>query len=500
MNWRFWRSRDKSPVSRAQERWPLDLELLRWAKDEPFTLDDACKGVQVWGMTGSGKSSGSGQMLAMSFLRHCFGGLVLCAKPGEADTWRAYCRRAGREKDLIVFAPSAPFRFNFLDYELQRPGAGAGLTENILQLFMTVAEIASRGSGGGEGREDEGYWKRSLQQLLRNTIDLLVIATGRVSIPDLYKVVVSAPTSYEQAEAEVWRKKSFCWQCLQSADAKPKTGNQAHDFQLVADYFLLEFPGLSDKTRSVIVSTFTSMIDVLNRGVLRELFSTTTNVTPSDCLRGKVLVVDLPVKEFAEVGQFAAVLWKYLFQRAVERRDVRENPLPCFLFVDESQMFTTSFDALFQTTARSARCCTVYLTQNLNNYLAAYSGESGPANTKSLLGNLTSHVVHALADSDTATFIAELIGRRRQTFANGSFTHPHYHPIDDWFGTGESGSVTGGYSESFEFDVQPAELGRMRTGGPAHQFRVDGLVWRGGQPFASTGRSYLWTSFPQKEE
>jgi hypothetical protein len=479
--------------------WPLGQPLLHWAPREPFTLEDACKGVQVWGMTGSGKSSGSGRLLALQYLRHGFGGLVLCAKPGEADTWREYCRIAGRSDNLIVFSPSASHRFNFLDFELQRPGAGAGLTENILQLFMTVAEIANRGSGGGNGREDEGYWKRSLQQLLRNALDLLVIATGRVSVPELYRMVVSAPTTFEQLASTAWQEKSFFWQCLRAADTAAKTGYQVHDFQLVADYFLLEYPGLSEKTRSIIVSTFTSMVDVLNRGVLRELFCTTTSVTPEDCLAGNIIVVDLPVKEFAEVGQFAAVIWKYLFQRAVERRDVRVNPRPVFLFVDESQLFTTSFDAMFQTTARSARCCTVYLTQNLNNYLCAYKGESGQAEAKSLLGNLTTHVVHALADSDTAQFIAELIGRRRLIFASGNVSYTPWHPVSDFFDRNE-GQVSGGFSESFEFEVQPAELFRMRTGGSSNQFQVDALIWRGGQPFASSGRSYLWTHFSQKED
>jgi hypothetical protein len=498
MNWPFSRVwRRNSAALPPRSRWPLDMPLFHWAKNDPFTLEEACKGVQVWGMTGSGKSSGSGRLIAHSYLRRGFGGLVLCAKPGEAATWRDYCRVTGRGDDLVVFSPAGDYRFNFLNYELQRPGAGAGLTENILQLLMCISEIASRGSGGGEGRQDEGYWKRSLQQLLRNAIDLLVMATGQVSIPELYKVVVSAPTAYDQTGNDAWQRKSFCWSCLQQADATPKNKYQVHDFQIVADYFLLEFPGLSDKTRSVIVSTFTSMIDVLNRGVLRDLFCTETNITPEDCLDGKVVVVDLPVKEFAEVGQFAAVIWKYLFQRGVERRDVRFNPRPCFLFVDESQLFTTSFDALFQTTARSARCCTVYLSQNLNNYLSAYKGPAGHSDAKSLLGNLTTHVVHALADSDTATFIAELIGKSRQWFNNGNVTHASYHPLDDILGGGHS-QTSGGYSEQLAFEVEPAELCRLATGGPANGFLVGALVWRGGQPFRSTGKAYLWTAFNQK--
>jgi hypothetical protein len=492
----FW-WRPQAPV--PKELWALDTVLFEWAKGEPFTLDDACKGVQVWGMTGSGKSSGSGKCLAIQYLRQNFGGLVLCAKPGEAETWHAYARMANRTQDLVVFSPDSPWRFNFLQHELARPGKGAGLTENILQLLMTVAEIANRGSGQqGCGSENDGYWKKTLQQLLRNAIDLTVIATGSVSIPDLYRVIVSAPISYEQLESLTWQKKSLCWQYLQKADAATKRGYQQHDFQIVADFFLLEYPGISEKTRSIIVSTFTSMADVLNRGALRELFCSETNVTPEDCLNGKIVIVDLPVKEFAEVGQLAAIIWKYQYQRAVERRDVSVNPRPCFLFVDESQLFTTSFDALFQTTARSSRCCTVYLTQNLNNYLTAYQGPSGHAEAKSLLGNLTTHIVHALGDSDTAQFVADLIGRSKQWFSNGNVTHSPYHPIEDFFGQ-EQGQYSGGYSETMEYEVQPAQLSRMRTGGPPNRFVVDALVWRGGQPFRTTGRSYLWTAFNQKE-
>lgn len=101
--------------------WPLDLPVMHWTKNEPFTLDEASKGVQVWGMTGSGKSSGSGKALALSYLRHGFGGLVLCAKPGEAATWLEYCRSSKRDKDIVVFSPSDKWRFNFLEFELQRP-------------------------------------------------------------------------------------------------------------------------------------------------------------------------------------------------------------------------------------------------------------------------------------------------------------------------------------------------------------------------------------------
>ncbi|MEZ6064112.1 MAG: hypothetical protein R3B90_00035 [Planctomycetaceae bacterium] len=220
----------------------------------------------------------------------------------------------------------------------------------IVQLLCTILEVAERNGGRG-GREDEGYWRRSVRQLIRNLVGLLLIANGRVTVPDLYRLVVSAPTHPDQLKSEEWKQQSFCFQCLAAADKKSKSPRDQRDLELIADYFMLEFPTLSEKTRSVIVSSFTSMVDVLNRNLLYDLFSTTTTVRPEDTFDGKIIIVDLPVKEFAEVGQFAGVLWKFVWQRAVERRNLEEHPRPVFLFVDEFQHFLTSHDSLFQTTA-----------------------------------------------------------------------------------------------------------------------------------------------------
>ncbi len=117
-------------------------------------------GILIQGATGSGKSSGSGKLFAESYLNAGFGGLVLCAKADERRLWEEYCRSTGRLRDLVVFGPEQQFRFNFIDHELNREGSGAGLTENIINLFSTVLEIAERGQGGS-GKEGEEYWKRA---------------------------------------------------------------------------------------------------------------------------------------------------------------------------------------------------------------------------------------------------------------------------------------------------------------------------------------------------
>jgi hypothetical protein len=110
--------------------------------------------VQILGATGSGKSSGSGQALAKAFMESNLGGLVLTAKNDEVLSWKRFAKAAGRESELLIVGPDSPHRFNFLRYELKRPGTGAGHTENLVNLFCSVLEAAERkqGQGGGPGR------------------------------------------------------------------------------------------------------------------------------------------------------------------------------------------------------------------------------------------------------------------------------------------------------------------------------------------------------------
>jgi type IV secretory pathway TraG/TraD family ATPase VirD4 len=453
---------------------------------------DACEGCQIFGGTGSGKTSGSGQALALAFLRAGFGGLVCTAKPDERALWERYCEATGRQDSLIVFSPSEPHRFNFLDYEARRPGAGAGLTENLVQLFLTVLEVGDRKPGKGAGDE---YWHRTLQQLLRNAFDLLLATRGRLSLPEIYQLIMSAPQSPEQVRDPLWQESSLCLQLIDQGDVLTKPEGKRLDFELTARYWLNEFPALAAKTRSIIVSSFTSMADAFLRGTLRELFCTETNIVPELTHEGAIIVLDLPIKDYAEIGQFAQILFKLIWQRATERRNIEKHPNPVFLWADESQYFITSHDQLFQTTARSARACTVYLTQNLSNYYAALGGEGTRAETDSLLGNLQTKIFHANGDHVTNTWAADLFAKSWQFRANTSssrttgFEDGHF-----------SDQQSSGLSQSFEWDVAPQEFTTLRKGGPQNGFVVDALLFQGGRIWDATGSNCLRTSFPQLQQ
>lgn len=489
-------SKKKLRASDSQSQyWDLGSHVLQLSGRDMLTVGDVCMGTIVLGATGTGKTTGPGAALTLSFLRRGFGGLVLCVKPGERETWQRYSEKTGRSSDLVIFDSSGKERFCFLQEEMTRAGAGAGLTESVVNLLSSILEVAERNSGQG-GREDEGYWRRANRQLVRSTVDLLVFAKGEVRVPDLYRLVISAPMSREQLADETWKGQSFCFQCLKAADAAPKTSRQQCDFELVADYFMIEWPTLSEKTRSVVMSTFTSMVDVLNRSLLRELFSTNTTVRPEDTLDGKIIVVDLPVKEFAEIGTFSGVLWKHCWQKAVERRDLSVNQRPVFLFADEFQYFCVQHDQQFQTTARSARAATVYLTQNVSNLLAAFGGSDGKAMTDSILGNLQTKIWCANGDPETNDLAARTIGRTSRYFINCSQTPQEFNIFNASTWSGGS-RVTAGMSEQLEFDCDPRVFTQLRTGGPPH-WTVDAILFQAGRQFAASGKSWRPVSFRQE--
>ena len=212
------------------------------------------------------------------------GGLVLTAKNDEVLSWKRFAKAAGRESELLIVGPDSPHRFNFLRYELKRPGTGAGHTENLVNLFCSVLEAAERKQGQGGGQD--AYWQRTLKQLLRNAIDLAVLALDDIDLPSLYRIITSAPRSTEEAENPDWQKKSACFALLEVATAKTKDKGRANDLELTRDFWLREFPSLAPETRSVIVSTFTSMADCFLRGLLRDLFCSDLTFSPEDTFNG----------------------------------------------------------------------------------------------------------------------------------------------------------------------------------------------------------------------
>jgi type IV secretory pathway TraG/TraD family ATPase VirD4 len=463
---------------------PLDTPLLHFGARDAWTVRDACEGTAVFGATGSGKTSGSGAAIAKSLLRAGCGGLVLCAKSDEAKLWRRYCEETGRLNSLVIFSPTEPWRFNFLSYELSRPGAGAGLTENLVRLFSSTLEVAERSRGQG-GSHD--FWERTTKQLLRNCFELVIIARGRLMLQEIYDLLVTAPSMPEEVNDPAWQQSSLCWRLVKEGEAKNKNERQANDFALAVKYWLREFPALSSKTRSIIVTNLTSMLDIFLRGALRELFCTSTNIVPEVTHEGAILVLDLPVKEYAEVGQLAQMLMKFVWQRASERRDVRQHGRVSFLWADEAQFFVSPRDAEFQSTARSSRIATIYLSQNIG----AYYAHIGQSETHSVLGNLQTKLFHANGDTLTNNWSSDLFSKSWQMRGSAGAS------TSDSPGR-QTTSRNYGSSDSLDSEVLPGEFTSLRKGGQENGYCVEAIAFQGGRIWHETNKNHIKVGFSQR--
>lgn len=482
-----------------------------------WRVRNAVEGVQIFGGIGSGKTSGSGQTLAMTYLTAGFGGLVLTVKPDEKALWQAYCRKAGRDKDLIVIEPDGKYHFDFLAYESGIAGAMA--TANILHVLETVIRAGDeKDNGGGENR----FWDTALRLLMSNVIDLCRIAYGAVSVQRMYDIVQSLPRGKDQAgglspeketafqaagrlasekvagQIAAWEETQdrYALARLKEDDLYEETvyGNipDARQLRLVERYFTTTYAELAEKTRSIIDFSFTGFLSPLMRDPFFSLFCRAPSgngpaqaARPELSMEGKIILLNLPVKLHHRAGRDCQIMYKYIWQRAMERREIGKDSLPVFLWADEAQHFLHAHDAEFQATARSSMIATVYLSQNLPNYFASMGGDKSQFRVMSFLGTLATKIFHANGDTETNTYASHLIGQI--LYEDTSTSEQSAYPLEG------SSSV----QQVYDLAVRPLDFQQL-LGGGAHNKGIVTAIAHFQGPVLKGGKTYIEIGFRQE--
>jgi len=462
---------------KRMDDWDERRALVQWNNAEPWTIGDSFEGVQVFGDTGSGKTSTSARVLSAAMLRAGYGGLVLTVKPEDTAQWQRSLDENGRKADALFFGPEEGTCFNFLEYEL-RHGAGLGLgSKNATRILVEMVSMGQRDGGAGDP-----FWRQSAEVLIGHTLDLMSAAQAVPSMVLANEIIQSGPFFADQVKDTQWRERSKCWELIARGRERARG---THDFQQAEAYWLRDFPLLPEKTRQSIVATFTAAVaHHFCSEAMHRMFGGRTTVSPADIFGGRILVINLPLLKYGPAGRFASIVWKYCTQLALERRTDRRRPV--FIFSDECHYFLTRHDQLFQTTARSARCAVVYLTQNRSNYYAESPGDAGRNRVDSMCACLKTQIMHQCSHDATRKAFADAIGKRR--IARPSVTHNFGH-----------GKTTHSETEQLvdEHWVLPDEATKLRTGGEAHKCRVTVLVTRAGKRF-SNGKPYLVARFDQR--
>ncbi|MBL4808903.1 MAG: type IV secretory system conjugative DNA transfer family protein [Phycisphaerales bacterium] len=483
---------DKKPEQAEVHQWSLDQPLLKFAGKDSWTIGDACEGTLIFGGTGSGKTTGSGQAIAMAMLRAGFGGLVLTVKSEETDRWREYMERCGRSDDLIIFSPESEHRFNFLEYERRRSTRGGGSTGNIVRLFMTVMAVGQEGAKGGG---DSAFWDKALKQLLRNILDALRLADRDMTLENMMRVVNSAPQSREETESDEWKERSYLFDTLASAAERTTDEEALRTLRLTTEYWLDEFAAVMDsRTRGNIISTFTTTADGFMRGDLHKLFGTTLNITPEETLEGKVIVIDLPEKQFHELGKIAQIVWKICWQRMLEETKRRSSTSrPVMLWIDEAQNFITESEPFFLHTVREKKGCCVYLTQAKSNYLHAL-GPGHDATVESFLAVPSTIIFHCNTDPETNEWAERVISQNwslntTRNVSDGDKNNPEQ--------SGQEKQVSMGFSLSRMPRIFASEFGELSNGGPP-DYVVKAILTQAGRRFTSGEGNVIRLKFNQK--
>lgn len=497
----------------------LKTSLLRFnignAQNDPsnnWTLRDAVRGVQIFGGIGSGKSSGSGATLAKVYLKSGFGFIVLTSKIDEVDSWIEYAKAVGREDDLVIFKEGSTFQFNPLAYEANRKEKPDVLT--LTNLFMEMHEMTESYSAGSKGGgSNDQFWDRTVKRFINNAIGLLIMAEEEVSIMNLRKILVSTLSKEELARYNKLRQEFnnprniedlpksaralqemmdayFSLHLLRRASAREgKTNLEEEQFEFLKEYFLKIFPRIPEKTRGIVEESIYGLIEPFMSGVLREHFTEgiSEELLPEETFKkGKIIVINFPVKEYGLAGLLAQAIYKRRWQEVVERRNVNAYPIPVVQWIDEAQYFLNKKDAEFQTTARSSRACTVLITQNISNYYAVIGGSNPKDQVNSLLGNLATKIFHGNNDSVTNEWAAATIGK---TFRSNTSTNTSLESVN--------GSTT--LSESLYNQIEPQQFTILKGGGEENNFNVEAIVTVAGKQW-SNGKNFIQTIFNQNFE
>lgn len=487
----------------------LDTPLLKLNGKDTVTGRDFMEGIHVFGKIGSGKTSGAGRAISSALLRANYGGLVMCAKSEEVELWKSYCREHGRESSMIVFDRSR--HFNFLSYIFAMKGAdGANAATDTLMKVLKAADLAA-GQGGKEG---EAFWIKTTREMILNTITVLYSAIGTVRVESIVQFVTSMPTAHPKPEESGKPQLNYALDRLNRCKDKPVHKLPAHTLKRVRNYWLRQFIAMPEKTRGSIVTSVCAELSRFSDGILRECFTTTTDLVPEMVFNGSVIILSFPTLTYQEEGVIAQALFKLMFQRAVESRNglaqqFRERPV--FLYADEAQYFVSLYDDTFLSTCRGSKCAVVYLTQSLPTYFAQLGKERSDA-VDGFVGKFGTKVFHLNACPRTNSYASELIGKglklhksTSRTISSGMQTNrgATQSSTNQGFNQSEGSNDTTGANEQLGYLLEPNFFSTaLKTGAPQNDYLVTAVWFKAGgnfaEPMPDTNSNTLLVTFSQR--
>ncbi|MBE9602647.1 TraM recognition domain-containing protein [Pedobacter sp. MC2016-24] len=479
--------------------------------DTAFTIKDSFEAVSIMGSTGSGKTSTSFSQIASAYLSHGYGALLLTVKKTDKSDFLKLCEQTGRMDHVRVIGVGQPYKFNFLEYECQQPDGSLGLTENIVDLLTSVINAGLDDKGSSS---EDSFWSDALTMVLSSVIDLCKIAYQTVTVQLIYDIGQSlpkkednlkellagdtkTPTAFQKAyfkarknivqQAGEWESK-LSQERLDELedneryeDALFEAVPDARTFKMIDQFFVETLKNLADRTRSVVDFKLMGFLFPLLKSPIYPLFCMgKSNITPDMCSDGAIIIIDMPTKEYFQAGRSIQLIFKLLFQRAMERRPINLQTRPVALISDEAQTFIVNKDLNFQLTARSSKIAILYVTQNILNYYSAMGGKNPEYLAKSLLANFTTKIFHCNT-GETNEWASSLIGEDYFLDQNYSSTYSKEY------------SQSNGASYSLRRILRPEVFSKLKMGSEISNNLVEAIIHKQGNPIDGVDNHLLVT-------
>jgi hypothetical protein len=464
----------------------LEYVLFSWPTGDPFTRRDLMRSVAAYGVTGSGKTSGSLMHILDAVVDDPRSTLFIVAqKPEDRRDFERLFKRHGRRKKLLVVDSSAQQRCNLIDTELK---AGAS-TLDLTDLMTTLGEALV--AGGGKGGENELYWAMMQQRIIYNAIGAVRMAGLPLLATTLREFLATAAYSTKSLPDPHWQAQAHN-RIMQAAFKAEKGKLDSHDFENLFTYWMNEFPAMDDKPRTSALAGVMNTLHVFNTGLVREICSTDSTITPSVMEDGYSALIDLPFTIHGQNGRFIAGGLRRLWQNHILRRHARPGDFYNVMVLDEYQESVTAFDARFIAQCRSHLGCMFTLTQTIDS-MYGVSGGGSHHKVQALQSNFGHRIYHTV-DPQTAEDASKLAGQYLEEAVSIGPSGQSPDLYDQIHGNLH-------YQPSISYQWQPkikvADLMRQPTGGPACGNKVGGMVVRLGQPFLN-GENFQFVLFDQR--
>lgn len=482
---------------------------------EFLTWKNYFSSVCITGINGSGKTSGPGARIALDLLSHSdrAGGLFLCVKADERARLVKLINMAGRQKDLVVISHENKLKVNALEYALRYQSGNEPNYAQAVDVLMEVLTLAeNQQAGGSSGGENERYWDKSLRLLLSRLMMLLHLSGETISIENMRRLMVSSfsesdleryslllkairtTEGKDQAEAiteyDEWCKSSYFLNCFDRVDTlRDLNKEQLNIVQLIGSFFFTEWLTLSDRTKSIIVSSAVGLFEPFLSGILKSHFSSemSAEVLPERCFKeGAIVIVDVPVKTHGISAVFANGLYKKIFQISMERRVIEQErkPRPVFCYIDEYHFLVNAHsDAKFLSSCRSCMVANVFITQSFKSLNVSMGKSQSDDKTKALLANIGTTIACANTCRDTNILISELIGK--------AFIRTNSSSFDSNINASQS------YSEQLHYIVPPEHFLTLKNGSKENKYKVETIVCCSSKKWR-TGESFLEVTWDQR--